>query len=169
MMAYAGCSRLPVARCNTDAGGGLERESFAATSHVAYVNLGSDGIDDLLTRARGAQSSGLKEAGISMDALGGVVRDVDPAATAFIHREALMTVQYTATFTDEDDASHADDYVRGFRGTMIPHWGGHAYVNYADKTVDNYREAYFGTNASRLAQVKRTYDPHGFFAQPQGF
>jgi FAD/FMN-containing dehydrogenase len=169
MMAYAGCSSLPVARCNTDAGGGLERESFAATSHVAYVPLASGGIDDLLNRVHGARAPGLKEAGISMDALGGVVRDVDSAATAFVHREALMTVQYTATFTDEADASHADDYVRGFRTTMTPHWGGHAYVNYADKAVDNYRTAYFGTNAVRLAQVKRAYDPQGFFAQPQGF
>ena len=103
-----------------------------------------------------------------MDALGGVVRDVDPAATAFVHREALMTVQYTATFAG-DDAARADEYVRGFRNTMTRHWGEHAYVNYADKAVDNYRTAYFGTNATRLSQVKRTYDPHGFFAQPQGF
>jgi hypothetical protein len=29
--------------------------------------------------------------------------------------------------------------------------------------------AYFGSNAARLTQARATYDPHGFFTQPQGF
>ena len=52
---------------------------------------------------------------------------------------------------------------------MVPHWGNHAYVNYADPTITDYQDAYFGANAARLAQVRATYDPHGFFTQPQDF
>ena len=148
--------------------GSGERESFAATSHVMYDPLDADGISDLLDRVRAAQSSGLKEAGISVDALGGRVRDLGPSDTAFVHRDALATVQYTATFPP-GDAATADDYVRGFRGAMLPHWGDHAYVNYADATIDDHRAAYFGANAGRLAQVRAQYDPDGFFTQPQDF
>jgi FAD/FMN-containing dehydrogenase len=148
--------------------GSGERESFAATSHVMYDPLDAGGISDLLGRVRGAQDSGLKEAGISVDALGGRVRDLAAADTAFVHRAALATVQYTATFPP-GDAGAADDYVHGFREAMLPHWGNHAYVNYADATIDDFRSAYFGANADRLAQVRAQYDPDGFFTQPQDF
>jgi hypothetical protein len=93
---------------------------------------------------------------------------VASADTAFVHRQALATVQYTATFPPGDPAA-ADAYVRGFRAAMVPHWGNHAYVNYADATLPDYRAAYFGANAARLAQVRADYDPDGFFTQPQGF
>jgi len=141
-------------------------ESFAATSHVAYDALSAAGIGDLLDRVQAAQGSGLKEAGISIDALGGKVRDLAPDATAFVHRDALATVQYTATFPP-GTATDADAYVHDFRAAMLPHWGNHAYVNYADPTIEDYQAAYFGANADRLAQARTTYDPDGFFTQPQ--
>ncbi|GAA4754213.1 FAD-binding oxidoreductase [Nocardioides endophyticus] len=168
MLSYAGCGSIPIDRCNTGPGGSLDRESFGATSHVAYDALSSAGIGDLLDQVQGAQSSGLKEAGISIDALGGKVRDLAPDATAFVHRRALATVQYTATFPS-GTADAADAYAHGFRAAMLPHWGNHAYVNYADPTIDDAQAAYFGANADRLAQARTTYDPDGFFTQPQDF
>jgi FAD/FMN-containing dehydrogenase len=168
MFSYAGCSNVPAAQCTTGPGGALSRESLAATSHVAYDPLDENGIDDLLARVHAAQEAGLLEAGISIDALGGRVADVAPDATAFVHRQALATVQYTATFPPGTPAK-ADTFVRGFRSAMVPHWGNHAYVNYADPTIADYRDAYFGANSARLAQVRAAYDPHGFFTQPQDY
>jgi FAD/FMN-containing dehydrogenase len=166
MFGFAGCGSIPVAQCTTGPGGALTRESLAATSHVAYAPLSDAGIATLVDRVAGAGP--LKEAGISIDALGGRVRDVAPDATAFVHRAALATVQYTATFPP-GTASQADGFVRGFRAAMVPHWGNHAYVNYADARLKRYRKAYFGANAPRLAQVRAAYDPHHFFTQPQDF
>lgn len=168
MMSYAGCAGIPVDRCHTGPGGALDRQAFAATSHVGYDELSGAGITTLLDRVQDAQSSGLPEAGISMDALGGRVADLAPDATAFVHRTALMTVQYTATCAPRQ-ADRAAAYVRRFRASMLPSWGNHAYVNYADQAVANHRTAYFGNNAPRLAAARRTYDPAGFFTQPQGF
>ena len=65
------------------------------------------------------------------------------------------------------NAGKADAYVHGFRAAMLPHWGEHAHVKYADPTVHDYRAAYFGATAHRLAQVRETYDPDAFFTQPQ--
>ncbi len=165
-------SRVPHTRGYLDAmrafAGSGAREAFAATSHVMYAPLDAAGIGDLLDRVHLAQDSGLKEAGISIDALGGRVRDLQPGDTAFVHREALATVQYTATFPP-GSARDADAYVHGFRDAMLPHWGDHAYVNYADRTITDYRAAYFGDNADRLGRVRTTYDPEHFFTQPQGF
>jgi FAD/FMN-containing dehydrogenase len=166
MLTYAGCSSIPVSACHTGPGGSLDREAFAATSHIitgTHVDTTA-----LLAQVNGAQGSGLKEAGISIDALGGVVDDVGTTGTAFGHRGALATVQYTATY-DSGPATTATAYVRGFREAMTPGWGTGAYVNYADASITDYQQAYFGQNAARLAQARATYDPDGFFTQPQDF
>lgn len=168
MLSYAGCPDVPLAACTTAPGGALDRERFGATSHVAYDPLDDRGVADLVAQVEAAQDSGLTEAGLSIDALGGAVADVEAAGTAFVHRDALATVQYTATYPS-GPAGPADDFVRGFRAAMVPHWGEHAYVNYADPSLTDPARAYFGANAARLAAVRSSYDPDGFFTQPQGW
>jgi FAD/FMN-containing dehydrogenase len=166
MLAFAGCSTIAVGRCHTGPGGSLPREAFAATSHI--VNHDHVDLSALLARVHAAQGSGLKEAGVSLDALGGAVGDLGPGATAFGHRGALATVQYTATYTS-GPATPAVSYVRAFRDAMTPSWGHGAYVNYADSALTDYRHAYFGANAARLATARTTYDPHHVFTQPQDY
>ncbi len=170
MARYAGCATIPVAQCNTGPGGRLQREAFGASTHIAYVKAGTAGIERMIeqvTRAKALPS--VVEAGISMDALGGAVADVAPGATAFPHRTALMSVQYTATFADGADPAPLDAYVRGFRSAMTPSWGHGAYVNYADASLADPATSYFAGNAKRLASVKNVYDPTGVFSQPQGY
>jgi FAD/FMN-containing dehydrogenase len=164
MLSYAGCSSIPVAQCHTGPGGALDREAFAATSHIITARHVS--MPTLLDQVRAAQGSGLEEAGLSIDALGGAVDDVGGSATAFGHRGALATVQYTATY-GSGPATAATSYVRGFRTAMTPTWGSGAYVNYADASLPHYLSAYFGSNAARLSQTRATYDPDRFFTQPQ--
>jgi berberine-like enzyme len=41
-------------------------------------------------------------------------------------------------------------------------------VNYIDPDLGNWRNAYYGANAARLAEVKSTYDPDRLFRLPQG-
>jgi len=166
MFSYAGCNNVPARQCTTGPGGALTRESLAATSHVAYAPLDAAAIDGLVDRV--GAGGAFKEVGVSIDALGGRVRDVAPDATAFVHRDALATVQYTATFPPGSPAA-ADRYVRGSRAAMVAHWGDHAYVNYADAKLPRFRQAYFGANAARLAQVRAAYDPYHFFTQPQDY
>jgi FAD/FMN-containing dehydrogenase len=166
MLTYAGCSAIPVDSCHTGPGGSLDREAFAATSHVItapHVDMGV-----LLDRVNAAQDSGLKEAGLSIDALGGAVNDIGGGDTAFGHRGALTTVQYTATY-DSGPATAATSYVRGFRTAMTPSWGSGAYVNYADASLTDYMRAYFGANAANLTRIRASYDPDHRFTQPQDF
>ena len=170
MMIYAGCSGLPIAECSTGPGGKLTRESFSATSHVAYTALDDSGIQKLIDRVAAAKAvAGLIEGGISMDALGGQVAAIAPGDTAFPHRKALMTVQYTATFANGGDPAPFDTFVRGFRAALQPQWGDAAYVNYADSTLAHPANSYFGANAPRLARIRKRYDPRGLFTQPQSY
>jgi hypothetical protein len=50
---------------------------------------------------------------------------------------------------------------------MRRHASGGAYANYTDPTLTDWRTAYYGPNASRLAALKSTLDPTRLFAYPQ--
>ena len=141
------------------------REAFAATSHVAYA---APRTGDIVAVAQliATTPGQIHESGISIDALGGQVAALAPDATAFVHRKALATVQYTATF-DEGSADVPSQFVEQLRTTMTGSWGTSAYVNYADASLADPGTAYFGANWPRLQQVRKAYDPHGFFTQPQ--
>jgi hypothetical protein len=168
MMIFAGCANLTLAQCTTAPGGRLARESFAATSHVAYRPLDSSGIHTLMAKVTAAKGiPGMTEGGIAMDALGGAVASVPANATAFPHRSALMTVQYTATYANGTAPGAFDDYVRGFRAALTPQWADGAYVNYADASLSHPDTSYFGDNAARLARISARYDKRGLFTQPQ--
>ena len=170
MMDYAGCLDTPVAQCTTGAGGALVRESSSGSSSMAYTALDAAGIADLIAQVQAAQDvAGIREGGVSMDALGGKVAEVAPDATAFPHRSALYSVQYTGTFDDGTDPEPIDAFVHGFRTAMTPHWGDHAYVNYPDGALTDPDAAYFGDNLPRLRSIKKKYDPTGFFSQPQSY
>ncbi|HEY1529228.1 MAG TPA: FAD-binding protein [Galbitalea sp.] len=170
MMRYAGCATTPIAQCTTGPGGALVRESFTATSHIANAPLSDAGIQQIISKVVAAGSvAGVREAGISLDALGGAVRKVDPTATAYPHRNALASIQYTATFPDGTDPAPLDSFVRGFRAAMVPHWGDGAYVNYADATLADPAASYFQGNAARLRTVRNKWDPHRVFTQPQDY
>ncbi|NUS02850.1 MAG: FAD-binding oxidoreductase [Nonomuraea sp.] len=151
MMIMAGCASRSVAQCRS-----TPRESFAAKSHVAYGKLAPGGVRALVNGvARAGRHS------VLLDALGGAVGRVGPAATAFPHRAALYSVQYYAEGTSRT-------WLRGVHGDLAPHFGEHAYVNYVDPDLTGWRGAYYGPNAARLAEVKATYDPDRLFRLPQG-
>ena len=160
MASYAGCSTIATDRCHTGPGGALEREPLAATSHIASVALPDAGVSAIVD-AIGKTPPRLKEAGVSIDALGGAVDDIEAADTAWAHRGALFTVQYTATVTDPARIGGAQTWARHLRSTTTPWWGHDAYVNYIDPTVPS--SAYFGAHLPRLRAIKTDLDPDGIF------
>jgi FAD/FMN-containing dehydrogenase len=107
---------------------------------------------------RGSQSGALL-----VDAYGGAVNRIAPAATAFPHRRALASVQYFAA-----GGASARAWVTQARTQLAPAMTGEAYVNYIDPALHNPLPAYYGANLARLEHVKRSYDPHDLFHFAQG-
>ncbi|WP_440098961.1 FAD-binding oxidoreductase [Streptosporangium sp. H16] len=164
MLTMAGCGSLSVTQCHLGGslpgqtrGGRLSRDTFKAKSHMAYRPLSEAG-----ARALIAQVARPGEHTVLLDALGGAVARVRPDATAFPHRAALYSVQYYAHH------SGAAGWARTAHAAMRPHFGDHAYVNYVDPELGGWRAAYYGGNATRLAQIKAARDPGRLFRLPQG-
>ncbi|WP_188191290.1 BBE domain-containing protein [Nonomuraea sp. SYSU D8015] len=150
MKIMGGCGSRSVAECRR-----IPRTAFAAKSHLAYQGLSSDGVRALVNGvARGGRHM------VLMDAMGGAIGRVGATATAFPHRAALFSVQY---YQDGMDRT----WLRGIHADMSRHFGDHAYVNYIDPGLTNWRSAYYGANAARLAQVKAAYDPGRLFTFSQ--
>ncbi|HEV2372677.1 MAG TPA: FAD-binding oxidoreductase [Streptosporangiaceae bacterium] len=176
MLIEAGCYGLTVDQCHLPTqtpGGQISRVSEHAKSDFFTKPLSSRGIGTLLSgvetfqRAGGAPGAG---GGIAFDALGGAVNRVAPGATAFVHRNALFQAQYTTTWpTGSDPAAVARQYAwqQALWQSMRRYASGQAYQNYIDPALANWRQAYYGTNYPRLAQVKATYDPGRIFTFPQ--
>ncbi|RVU17057.1 FAD-binding oxidoreductase [Streptomyces antnestii] len=172
MEVYAGCSafaedaqcHLPGATPGRSPQGALQRETYAARSDFFDRSISSAGIRAMFSKmenvAAGAGS-------IALTALGGAINRVDPTATAFVHRRSRMLAQYIVSWRAGTSGSTATAWLNATHNAMRPYASGAAYQNYTDPTLTNWRQAYYGDATTRLAAVKKQYDPTAFFKFPQ--
>ncbi len=124
-------------------------------------------IDVLVSSVADRQASLELGAGyVALDASGGAINRVDPAATAFVHRNSLFSAQYFANW----NAGDSPEVVSANRAWLADTWqmmrlyaSGEAYQNYLDPNLADWQGAYYGSNLPRLQQIKATYDPFGLF------
>jgi FAD/FMN-containing dehydrogenase len=95
--------------------------------------------------------------------LGGAMARVPSEATAFPHRQRRLMVNVAAVYgSPEEDSLHrawADDAAAALRRGVDA-----AYVNFlGDEGAERVEAAYPGATWTRLAEVKRRYDPDNVF------
>lgn len=174
MLLEAGCGELSVEQCHVGEetpGGTLSRSAFIAGSDYFADQIPAAGVSAIVNAvATRAGDPNLREGGVSLDILGGAVDALAADATAYVHRGALFNAQYTASWNVSGNGPLARNRasLAALHGALHPHATGQAYQNYADSTLVNPQEAYYGSNLARLIQTRRTYDPTGVFTQPQG-
>ncbi|MGW2050353.1 FAD-binding oxidoreductase [Streptomyces sp. NPDC001858] len=168
MEIYAGCSsftsdaqcHLPGSTPGRSPQGALGRETYAARSDFFDVSLTTAGIQTLLKQLTSVQGG---SGTIALTALGGAVNRVSPTATAFVHRRSRMLAQYIVSWRAGTAGTAAQSWLTTAHKAMAPYASGAAYQNYADPTLPNWREAYYGAALPRLTKLKKQYDPNGFF------
>lgn len=103
---------------------------------------------------------------------GGQVNTPRPTDTAFVHRDSrwLMVVGLYWNESDNNNAPLLDRnhaWQNDFYDVMRPRAGGGAYQNFADPSLKDYGEAYYGGNLKALKAIKAKIDPAGVFNFPQ--
>jgi FAD/FMN-containing dehydrogenase len=150
---WAGCSEgESVAACRD-----VARTTFDASSVYVAKRLSASG------RRAFVDAAGTG-ATLILDAYGGAINRVPRNATAFVHRDVRFSVQILSYAP----IGTARSRVRRARAHLVPHGNGHAYQNYADLDLRHPRQAYYGANLQRLAQIKAAVDPDGRFTTAQG-
>jgi FAD/FMN-containing dehydrogenase len=98
----------------------------------------------------------------------GQVRRIASDATAFNERNAAFNIAIIAIWEDPSDADRCIAWARGVFDDLQPYSTGGVYVNYLGVGDDASRvEAAYGSNFSRLAEIKQKYDPANLFRANQ--
>ena len=105
---------------------------------------------------------------VMFDSYGGAISDVREDETAFVHRAGtISSVQYYMQWEKAEDTNARLATMKTFHEAMRPHMSGFAYFNYCDLDVKDYTQAYWGSNADRLSQIKTDHDPLNVFRHAQ--
>lgn len=169
MLVEAGCYGKSVAQCHLPSQnpqGTLQRDISAVKSDYFTSLLSRTAIDNLVNAINTRHTSPLGEGGIGLDALGGAVNRVAANATAFVHRNALFSAQYSASWSVGDSSSIIAanrSWLTNTWQSMRPYASGESYQNYVDPDLPNWQQAYYGSNLPRLQRIKAAYDPSNFF------
>ena len=173
MLLEAGCSAIPVDACHTGPGGQLARVPSFAKSDFFTRPLSVRGIHVLLAgieRIRGIAGAAGGMGSVAFDACGGAMNRPNPAATAFVHRDALFLAQYSTTWTSPGARAGVASqhyWLRSYYRSLRRHASGAAYQNYIDPDLRDWQHAYYGTNYAWLTLVKAAVDPANVFQFPQ--
>jgi FAD/FMN-containing dehydrogenase len=97
---------------------------------------------------------------------GGAYNRVRSDATAFVHRDELFQLKHSVTVDPEastGEKANAHRWITQSWESVHPWGSGRVFQNFADPDLQNWTEAYYGTNYDRLVRVKAQYDPTEFF------
>lgn len=142
----------------------ISPQHFDSTCDVVGADMSKDAVDEMIDVLLRHPVNAVK---VVFESLGGAVSDIDRSATAFPHREAEYVIYYLVQFFHPSQVKPRKAALVDLRDKLRPHVTGGAYVNYPDVSLENWAEAYWGENLSRLKQIKRKWDPENIFHHAQ--
>ena len=150
--------------------GRLKRVAMAGSSDMFNKIMDANGCQTLLTALRRRASQGQTGA-VLLTLMGGAIASKPRDFNAFAHRQALFSAQYLTIHPEhspETLLAQSADWCHQMRYQMRRWSSGGAYLNYTDALMKHPAQAYYASHYTRLQQIKRRYDPHNLFRQPQG-
>jgi len=100
---------------------------------------------------------------IGFEPFGGAITRVEESATAFPQRNASYILGLFSGWIESEDDEKNINWTRELYNKMTPFTSGGTYSNYLDNDDSAKVSSSFGSNYSRLQEVKNKYDPKNFF------
>ncbi len=168
MYVEANCAERSQAACHLPTqtrGGTLTRSPSTAKSELLTSPLVDAGVRASVAAVSTRQDDRLPGA-VAFDALGGATARPAPDATAWVHRDARFSLQYSVPLAPGDSPAvlAADQaWLGGLYRSLRPHVSGQSYQNYIDPGLADWPHAYYGANLPRLERIKKRWDPDATF------
>jgi FAD/FMN-containing dehydrogenase len=150
----------------------LQTSLDATAPHGVRNYWKSDFVAELTDEAievlvRGANRMGSPLSMVHIHQLGGAMTREPQGGSAFAHRGSAFVYNLIATWTEPSQDSDHISWARALFDELRPHSLGAAYLNFlGDDDVDRAAAAH-GSSLSRLAELKRRYDPQNIFRANQ--
>ena len=115
---------------------------------------------DVQVRAQGDGNA----MGMVFETLGGAIDTPAPGATAYPHRGSSFLAWASVSAQDGPGLDLARPFLDEAAIHLRAGASGQGYVNYRDRSLEDFATAYWGENLARLQGVKRRIDPDGLFS-----
>lgn len=100
---------------------------------------------------------------VGFEPFGGAITRVEESATAFPQRSASYILGIFSGWIEAEDDEKNINWTRELYNKMAAFASGGVYSNYLDNDDSDKVSASFGSNYSRLQEIKNKYDPNNFF------
>ena len=140
---------------------------YQIKNNYVRTTLSEEALETMLTWMTRWPGGSLRQDNMGiLFAIGGAVKDVPRDKTAYVHRDSNFIMEMEASWSpiDKDDVVRAQrqwlaDYYADMQRFLQPE----SYVNFPDRDLKNWAQAYYGCNLKRLSDVKRRVDPTNLF------
>lgn len=170
MLGWYGCSTLTTSQCHlegTTSDGQIARFGWSYDRSRLFSHaIPGTGLDALLTAFEANRLAGHSRF-VRTIILGGKANEPGRTETAYVHRDSEFVVSIATGVASATPSAADQTAARNWAGATYnaidPYSNGESYVNYLDRALVNYGDAYYKENLPRLRRVKSRYDPGNFF------
>ncbi len=138
------------------------------TSSGCFVKEGFNEVQkNSLLELINERAAGSYYTAISAYGLGGNITRYNSKEAAFAYRDSLYILGFQSVWEDNKYTPQNEKWFKP-RFEIIKELTIGSFVNFPAKNLDEYREAYYGRNGSRLIKVREKYDREKLFDFEQG-
>ena len=128
--------------------------------HLFYDQpINNDSLDRLIARLGSTGSS----ISLQFSVWGGYLPTVSVDQTAFPHRNYRFGIQFIIYWNDDQDENEQINCLNQVYLTIANDSTNYSYINYIDRDLPNWMDAYYSTHQQRLINIKYTYDKDNRF------
>ena len=129
--------------------------------------LGGEALETMLTWMTKWPGGSLRQDNMGiLFAIGGKVKEKRIDETAYVHRNSNYIFEMEASWSPldkRDVVSRQQEWLSSYYADMQRFLQPEAYVNFPNRDLKNWAQAYYGPNLPRLSEVKRKYDRGNLF------